>query len=159
VIKLSPSVPRTQSSVRIDRKSGPVSCDRRLSAARVASLLLPPLAVMAAIFLLSAQPSGGDHTTFDLLIRKLGHVTEYTVLTLCWWRALRGLGLARDNRTALVLAVAIALAYSASDEFHQTFVDGRHGTPVDVLIDAIGMTIAAVYARRRSLGPSRPRAA
>jgi VanZ family protein len=65
----------------------------------------------------------------------------------------------RDNRSAVALAVVIALAFSASDEFHQTFVDGRHGTPVDVLIDAIGMTLAAVYARRRSLGPSRPSAA
>jgi VanZ family protein len=130
-----------------------------LSRARIASLLLPPLLVMGAIFFLSAQPSGGDHGVIDLLLRKLGHVTEYTVLTLCWWRALRGLGMARDNRSAVALAVAIALAFSASDEFHQTFVDGRHGTPVDVLIDAIGMTLAAVYARRRSLGPSRPSAA
>lgn len=114
---------------------------------------------MAAIFFLSAQPSSGDHTTFDLLIRKLGHVTEYTVLTLFWWRALRGLGVTPDNRSAIVLAVVIALAFSASDEFHQTFVSGRHGTPVDVLIDAIGMTLAVLYARRRTLGPSRPSAA
>jgi VanZ family protein len=130
-----------------------------LSRARIVSLLLPPLLVMGAIFFLSAQPSGGDHGVIDLLVRKLGHVTEYTVLTLCWWRALRGLGTTRDNRSAVALAVVIALAFSASDEFHQTFVDGRHGTPVDVLIDAIGMTLAAVYARRRSLGPSRPSAA
>jgi VanZ like protein len=136
-----------------------VSAERRLSAARLASLLVPPVAVMGLIFLLSSQPSSGDHTAFDLLVRKLGHVTEYTVLTLCWWRALRGLGVVRDNRMAVVVAVAIALAYSAGDEFHQTFVDGRHGTPVDVLIDAIGMTLAALYARRRSLGPSRPSAA
>jgi len=136
-----------------------MSSERRLSAARLASLLAPPLAVMAAIFFLSAQTSSGDHTTLDLLIRKLGHVTEYLVLTLCWWRAVSGLGLARDNRTAIGLAIAISLAYSVSDEFHQTFVDGRHGTPVDVLIDAVGMTIAAAYARRRSLGPSRPSAA
>jgi VanZ family protein len=136
-----------------------MSAERRLSPARIASLLLPPLAVMAVIFFLSSQPSGGEHGVFDLLVRKLGHVTEYAVLTYCWWRALRGLGAVRDNRAAIVLAVAIALAYSASDELHQTFVDGRHGTPVDVLIDAIGMTLAALYARRRSLGPSRPSAA
>ena len=119
---------------------------------------------MAAIFFLSAQPSGGEHTLFGLLLRKLGHVTEYAVLTLCWWRALRGLGVSRENRIAIALAVALALAYAATDEFHQTFVSGRHGTPVDVLIDSIGMTIAATlaaraYARRRSLGPSAPSAA
>ena len=130
-----------------------------LSAARLASLLLPPALVMAGIFFLSAQPSSGDHNTFDLLVRKLGHVTEYAVLTLCWWRALRGLGAAWNGRTAIVLAVAVALAFSISDEFHQTFVDGRHGTPVDILIDGIGISLAALYARRRTLGPSRPSAA
>jgi VanZ family protein len=136
-----------------------LSGERRLSPGRLASLLVPPLAVMAVIFFLSSESSGGDHTVLGLLVRKLGHVTEYTVLTLCWWRALRGLGVVRDNRMAVTAAVAIALAYSASDEFHQTFVDGRHGTPVDVLIDAVGMTLAVLYARRRSRGPSRPRAA
>jgi VanZ family protein len=122
------------------------------------------LIVMAVIFFLSSQESGGAHGPIELLLRKLAHVTEYAVLTFCWWRALRGLGVAGENRAAIVLAFGIALAYSASDEFHQTFVRGRHGTPVDVLIDSIGMTIAAVlasrlYARRRSLGPSRPSAA
>jgi VanZ family protein len=134
------------------------------SPARAASLLAPPLVVMALIFFLSAQTSSADHSAFEIVLRKLAHVTEYAVLTLCWWRALRGLGVTRDNRVAIALAIALALAFSASDEFHQTFVRGRHGTPVDVLIDSIGMTIAAViatraYARRRSLGPSRPSAA
>ena len=61
--------------------------------------------------------------------------------------------------------MAISLAYAATDEFHQTFVDGRKGTPVDVLIDFAGIAIAAAviavlrYARRRIRGPSRPRAA
>ena len=131
----------------------------KTSASRLASLLLPPLVVMAMIFFLSAQQSDAHHGLFELLLRKLAHVTEYAVLTLAWWRALRGLGVGTDNRVAIALAVAIALVYSASDELHQTFVHGRHGTPVDVLIDSIGMTIAAVYALRRSLGPSRPSAA
>ena len=141
-----------------------MSAERRLSPARALSLLGPPLLVMAVIFYLSSQESGGAHGTLELLLRKLGHVSEYAVLTLCWWRALRGLGVSSENRVVIALAVGIALAYSASDEFHQTFIRGRHGTPVDVLIDSIGMGIGAlvahrIYARRRSLGPSRPSAA
>jgi VanZ family protein len=135
----------------------------RTSASRLASLLLPPLVVMAVIFFLSAQQSDAHHGLVELLLRKLAHVTEYALLTLAWWRTLRGLSVSAENRVVIGLAVGIALVYSASDEFHQTFVHGRHGTPVDVLIDSIGMTIAALlasrYARRRSLGPSRPRAA
>jgi VanZ family protein len=141
-----------------------MSAARPLSPARLASLLLPPLAVMAMIFLFSAQESSGGHDVFDFLTRKLAHVIEYTALTYLWWRAFRGLEVGRDLRAALAPAIAIALVYAASDEFHQTFVRGRHGTPVDVLIDAIGMAIVAfavirAYGRRRALGPSRPSAA
>ena len=136
----------------------------RHPATNLISLLGPPVAMMALIFFLSAQSSSGDHSTFELVLRKMAHVTEYAVLTLLWARAVAGLGAARNVRTTLALAVALSLAYAATDEFHQAFVAGRHGTPVDVLIDAIGMTIAylvgtRVYARRRSLGPSRPSAA
>ena len=120
----------------------------KTSASRLASLLLPPLVVMAVIFFLSAQQSDAHHGLLELLLRKLAHVTEYAVLTLVWWRALRGLGVSTENRALIALAVAVALVYSASDEFHQTFVHGRHGTPVDVLIDSIGMTIAALVASR-----------
>jgi VanZ family protein len=125
---------------------------------RLALLLVPPLIWMAIIFVLSGQPSDHvDRAWWDVALRKVAHVTEYAVLTALWWRALRALGVSRP----LAGAVAIALLYAATDEFHQTFVDGRTGTPVDVMIDAIGMTIAAllIYARRRSRGPSRPMAA
>lgn len=124
------------------------SATAKISASRVASLLLPPLIVMGVIFYLSAQPGGAHYGPLEVLLRKLGHVTGYFLLTLAWWRAMRGLGVSRENRLAIALAVGIALVYSASDEFHQTFVRGRHGTPVDVLIDSIGMTIAAVLAYR-----------
>ncbi|MBI5103955.1 MAG: VanZ family protein [Solirubrobacterales bacterium] len=46
------------------------------------------------------------------------------------------------------MAAAIAIGYAATDELHQTTVEGRHGTPVDVLIDAAGVAIAALIARR-----------
>jgi VanZ family protein len=129
-----------------------------LNPTRLAALLLPPLAWMALIFALSGQPSDNiDRAWWDVVLRKAAHVTEYAVLTGLWWRVLRALRVSRP----LAAAVAIALLYAGTDEFHQTFVDGRRGTPVDVMIDAIGMTIAAllIYARRRSRGPSRPIAA
>ena len=132
-----------------------MSPNATLSPARIAALVLPPLAVMALIFFLSGQPSDNvDRAWWDFLLRKLAHVTEYTVLTLLWWRALRGLGV----RRALAAAVLVSLAYSCTDEFHQTFVDGRHGTPVDVLIDSIGMVIAALAILRATANP-RPLAA
>jgi VanZ family protein len=128
--------------------------DPALSPARLAGLLLPPLLAMALIFFLSAQPSEPvDRAWWDVLLRKLAHFTEYAVLTALWWRALQGLGV--GFRSALVGAIAISLGYAASDEFHQTFVDGRRGTPVDVMIDAAGMaTAAAVIALLRLRAPA-----
>jgi VanZ family protein len=127
-----------------------------LSPPRLAALLLPPLVVMGVIFLLSAQTSEPvDRAWWDVLLRKLGHVTEYAVLTALWWRGLRGLGL----RHPLATAIGISLGYAVTDEFHQTFVDGRRGTPVDVLIDSIGMAIAAAaIALGRLRPPADPRA-
>lgn len=129
---------------------------------RVLWLVLPPIAVMGLIFFLSAQTDEEQQRAFwEILLRKLAHVSEYALLTYLWWRALRHLDPGRLLPVAA--AVVLSLAYAVSDELHQTFVAGRHGTPVDVLIDAVGIGIATalvlwIYARR-TLGPSRPRAA
>jgi VanZ family protein len=39
------------------------------------------------------------------------------------------------------LALAVGIAYAATDELHQYFVRGRHASPVDVAIDAVGIAI------------------
>lgn len=106
---------------------------------------------MALIFVLSGQPSDGQERGFiELLLRKLGHVTGYFLLTLSSGRALRELAGDRTLTWQLAASSVFSLAYAVTDEFHQTFVDGRDGTPVDVLIDAIGITLACfVVARRR----------
>src|SRR3954469_11352697 len=97
----------------------------------------PPIALMAVIFVLSAQPDlNSGLGTIDLIGRKLIHAGEYALLTFLWWRALRTV--TASPHTAILLAAAIAIGYSATDEFHQRFVEGRHGTPVDVLIDSVG---------------------
>ncbi|HUR85751.1 MAG TPA: VanZ family protein [Solirubrobacteraceae bacterium] len=96
------------------------------------SRFAPPLAVMALIFALSATPDlNSGLGPIDLYARKLGHMAIYGVLWLTVARAL-------DWRRP-VAAIVITLLYAAGDEFHQSFVEGRHGTPVDVAIDAIGV--------------------
>jgi VanZ family protein len=99
---------------------------------------IAPLLLMGLIFYFSSQTSTGEHPWWDVIFRKLGHVSGYALLTALWWWALRPLA-----SRPLLLAVAIAFAYACTDEFHQSFVHGRTGTPVDVGIDAIGMAIAA----------------
>jgi VanZ family protein len=45
--------------------------------------------------------------------------------------------------------VVISVLYAISDEYHQHFVHGRHGTPIDVLIDSIGIFGIVVWESRR----------
>jgi VanZ family protein len=113
--------------------------------------MLAPIALMAAIFYFSAQPSAEHYAWWEVAARKLGHVTGYALLTALWAWALSGV-----LRRPLLWAVAISLAYACTDEFHQTFVRGREGTPRDVAIDAIGMAIVVLWLRRGQLSP-RPR--
>ena len=46
-------------------------------------------------------------------------------------------------------ALLLASAYAVTDEFHQTFVPGRHGTPVDWAIDTAGALLGLALLRRR----------
>src|SRR3954470_7834813 len=109
---------------------------------------LPPLLLMAVIFALSAQPDlNSGLGLIDLIGRKIIHMSEYALLCFLWWRAIRTVAPAR----AVVLALAVTVAYACTDELHQRSVRGRHGTPVDVLIDSVGASAAAfAISRRRS---------
>ena len=119
---------------------------RRTDVLQFVSRFAPPLALMALIYVLSAQPDlNSGLGTIDFVGRKLIHMTEYGLLFVLWLRALRW-------RSPLA-AAAIAVVYSMTDEFHQTFVEGRHGTPGDVLIDSLGIAIAyGVWRWSRSRG-------
>ena len=114
----------------------------------------PPLAVMALIFALSATPDlSSGLGTWDFILRKCAHVTIFALLWLTLARATRW--------RHPIPAVIVAVLYAASDELHQSFVDGRHGTPVDVVIDSVGIGLAALacalVARRRGRpGPPWP---
>jgi len=120
---------------------------------RAAALWLPPLLLMALIFVLSSIPGDDvDRGLLYFLARKLAHFLEYALLVGLWWRALRT---RLSLSTAVGVAFAISVAYAASDELHQLAIDGRTGTPRDVLIDAGGAaTAAALILRRRTRAPA-----
>jgi VanZ family protein len=112
-------------------------------------LWLPPLVLMGLIYLFSAQPSLDSGLGWiDTVGRKLIHFGQYALLCFLWWRLLRT---AMPDRRAALLAFLVSCLYAATDELHQSFVDGRNGTPVDWVIDSAGAAVAAfaVTARRR----------
>ena len=105
---------------------------------------LPVVAWAAVIFAFSSVPDLGTGLGgWDLVLRKIAHTTEYAVLGALLVRA-----------TGRVwLAFALGTLYAMSDEVHQTFVAGRHGSPLDVAIDAVGVAVGialwqSVRARR-----------
>lgn len=98
---------------------------------------------MALIFYLSAQESVGP----DLpgWTRVVAHFSEYALLAALWaWALSPALG-----RRALLAAAAISLLYAISDEYHQSFVEGRDSDPVDALVDAAGIALVLLALRRR----------
>jgi VanZ family protein len=106
---------------------------------------------MGLIFFLSAQPDlNSGLGAWDTIGRKLIHAATYGTLWFLWWRALG------YDRPAV--AAAVTLLYAAGDEYHQTFTEGRHGSPLDVAVDAAGVMIAYGLARRGSRAARRPRA-
>ncbi len=108
-------------------------------------LWLPPVVLMGVIFAFSAQPSlDSGLGVIDLIGRKLIHFAEYALLCFLWWRPLATV---TTPRRAALYAFLIASGYAVTDEFHQSFIEGRHGTPVDWLIDSAGAAAAALRLR------------
>ena len=101
---------------------------------------------MAVIFLFSAQPNLSSGLGWiDHVGRKFVHASEYALLCFLCWRALRTV---MDRTAALLPAWILATLYAVTDEFHQTFVTGRHGTWVDVVIDSLGAGVFALLMLR-----------
>jgi VanZ family protein len=102
---------------------------------RTLSLWLPVVLWAAVIFALSSVPSlNSGLGTWDLILRKLAHIGEYALLAALLYRAL----------WRPWPAFLGAVAYAASDEFHQHFVRGRAGTPRDFAIDTFGALIGLI---------------
>lgn len=156
---------------------------------------LPLVLCMGLIFTGSSDLGAGAHTSrffipllrwllgthFDperaefihLLIRKTGHLSEYSLLCVLFWRALttakpfatppRTLA---TTRRQFLCAIILSALYASSDEFHQSFVPSRTASPYDVMIDTVGATLGlCLYLtfptlvrryRRRSLKPLPP---
>lgn len=109
---------------------------------------LAPLGLMGLIFFLSSQSDLDTGLgTLDFILRKLGHATVFGALCGLWYWTLAP-RLAAP--AALGLTTAIAVAYAASDELHQSYVAGRTGSPLDVAIDAAGVLAAVALIRWRS---------
>lgn len=113
---------------------------------------LPALLWMALIFYLSSLPHlelTGRYSIYDASLRKLAHLTEFSILCFLWFQALNSSPKNRQN--PLLKAAAISFLYALSDEWHQSLVPSRRAELSDLIFDTlgIGLTIVVIYIRQR----------
>ena len=105
---------------------------------------------------------GADHTTgplrtiwqwlfgpigderWDLIhhiLRKTGHFVGYGLLGVVWLRAWRMTRPRAVFFTDALLALLGTALVASGDEFHQTFLPNRTGSPWDVLLDCAGAAV------------------
>jgi VanZ family protein len=142
------------------------------------SAWLPVAIGICVILMESTELFGADHTSGPLrwlfesifgpvasarwpmihaLIRKSGHFFGYGFIGLAWLRAWwMTLPHSRFIHDALLALMGTALVASF-DEFHQTFLPNRTGSPWDVLLDCCGaITLqVAVYGLMRMIRPKK----
>ena len=131
---------------------------------------LPVLLWMAFIFIGSTDLMSAEHTSrfigpflrwfapditdatiasVQLVVRKCAHLIEYAILSALLLRALR-----QRLMGARSIAFGLAALCAFLDEFHQSFVPSRTGSPWDVLTDCLGAILGLVIyvrmTRRRS---------
>jgi VanZ family protein len=156
---------------------------------------LPPLAWMVLIFSASADARSYQHSSLLFvpmlnwlfprmsvehvemihhMLRKCGHLTEFAILALLFWRAIhhtrrppitterndagrtepKHSGGGRGEPKQIEggwhwdeagLALSFVFLYAASDEFHQIFVPSRTPLVSDVFIDTAGGTIGLLF--------------
>jgi VanZ family protein len=157
------------SSEALEDSSIPVSGGRGRGR-QLASAWLPVLLCVCVIALESTALFGADHTSgplqrffeffcgpltqpqwwrMHLIIRKCGHFLGYGILSIAWFRAFwmttrLAEPVYRRLTSAHAMAVAGTLLVASADEFHQTFLPNRTGTPWDVLVDCSGAVLMQI---------------
>ena len=129
--------------------------------AKIVAKLLPIIAWMLVIFLMSSEVAGTSSARSDeivrtiqsigvsapadlltFLVRKAAHISAYFILGILLFSLLKEHGL--GVKKIIFISIAIAMLYACTDEVHQMFVPGRSGEVRDVVIDTAGAAVGVV---------------
>lgn len=113
--------------------------------------------MMIVIFLMSSRTSSElpNFHWADAIVKKGGHMLGYALLAVLYWRAF---DLQKGKRW---VAWLFAILYAVTDEFHQSFVPGRHPSIWDILIfdnggALLSLWLADQYGKRKRPGVHQP---
>lgn len=132
---------------------------------------IPSIIVMSIIFIASHDPASGeksdlitnllsgviykifnykltieDKLNISFFVRKLAHMTEYFILNISYYYGF--ISISEDNKEVkkknILICFLLTVFYACTDEYHQTFIEGRVGTIKDVIIDSSGALIGSI---------------
>lgn len=105
------------------------------------SLWLPPILWILIIFNFSSGsiPKASPVYWQDFAIKKIGHILLFGILATLIYRGLIGENV--ERKRSGIISVIISTLYGASDEFHQSFIQGREARIRDIIFDSLGATL------------------
>jgi VanZ family protein len=108
-------------------------------------------ALLAAIYGMSSIPdlSTTESDPLVLLAQNLAHAPEFAVLAFCWLKALSGA--LEISGPAYGFAALASGVCAVLDEWHQSYVPGRHASVGDVFLDVAGIGAMLVIVRLTKL--------
>ena len=95
--------------------------------------------MMVAIFIVSSIPAEKipEFNLLDTLIKKGAHFFAYAILNFSYL-----LWAGKNDKRSRLVSLVLAILFAVIDEYHQTFVEGRFGSYVDVIIDGVGAVLS-----------------
>lgn len=81
-------------------------------------------------------------TKGEKIVRKLAHFTIYTLLGIFSFSFLRTFKINKAKQ--IIITITWGIFYASTDEVHQTFINGRNGNIIDVLIDTLGVIFGII---------------
>ena len=124
-----------------------------LSAANTGGVLVRP------VLWLFPHLSETNLEIIQFVVRKAGHLTEYAIFALLAARAFRTSSRELFRNRWFCASLLLVIAYSLSDEFHQSFYPSRTASIYDCMIDSFGGLTALVllaFRYRRKDGQDLP---
>lgn len=99
--------------------------------------------IASLIFYFSSQTGQESSNLSSVLwVRKLAHISEYTVLSFFVYAYFSNFQY--GSKRTIILTYVVSLLYAVSDELHQTFVPNRSGNLIDVGVDSIGIILGII---------------
>lgn len=98
--------------------------------------------VETAVCYVVSKDKNVEGKSLEYLVRKTAHVSEYLILTILVFIALKYSGVKGYKR--YIGALVFTISYASLDEYHQVFVSGRDGRINDVGIDSIGVVFGCI---------------